>query len=336
MKLLITIDTEEDNAWSGNPGVSTENVTCLRRFQEVAARHGMKPTWLCTHTVLADPRLAEALGPAVSSGTAEIGTHLHPWNCPPFPEGIPADPGEQYYATEIAASDFEAKMRCIVESIRAQFGVDPSSYRAGRWGFDARQIPALLSLGIRIDCSVTPHTSWHEHRGRRTGAGGPDFRSAPHHPYWLDSSDVRREGNSGLLELPMTILYARGPFRDRRAFWPVVDRCRYTPFGKLLQRSGWTATTFRPRGETGLPELLDVWRAAKDEGLPYVMLMFHSSELLPGGSPYYQDANAVERLYEVLETLFSELQRAGVRGNTLAEFAASYLASAASRQVGNA
>ena len=48
MKLLITIDTEEDDAWSGRPEVTTENVTYLRRFQDLCDRHQMKPTWLCS------------------------------------------------------------------------------------------------------------------------------------------------------------------------------------------------------------------------------------------------------------------------------------------------
>jgi hypothetical protein len=55
--------------------------------------------------------------------------------------------------------------------------------------------------------------------------------------------------------------------------------------------------------------------------LPYLMLMFHSSELMPGGSPYYPDAASVERLYALLADLFSALSREGVAGATVTGFA---------------
>lgn len=325
MKLLITIDTEEDDAWAGRPEVTTENVTFCARFQELCDRYSLPPTWLCTEPVLRDPRLAQALGPAVVAGRAEIGVHLHPWNCPPFPGGARPDPKEQFYATEIPEDEFRAKMERAVAAADAAFGLRPLSYRAGRWGFDGRQIRPLLDLGIRVDCSVTPHISWQQQRGMRNGKGGPDFRGAPRVPYWLDPLDVRRPGDSPMLELPLTVMFTGGPFRAVAPAWGLLDRIRYTPPGRVLHRIGWTARPFRAKHDTPFHELAAMTAQAEHLGLPYVMLMFHSSELMPGGSPYNPTPESIEALYALFERLFDHFRARGIEGSTVSRFARPYL-----------
>jgi hypothetical protein len=330
MHLLITIDTEEDDAWGGRTPISTENVLQIPRFQALAERYGFKPTWLCTEPVLLDPRLHDALIKPVEAGRAEIGAHLHPWSCGPFPGGVVPDQGVHVYPHELGAEEFRAKLERIAQLITREFGHQPTSYRAGRWGFRADQIPHLLEQGIRVDCSVTPHISWKRHGGLPGGNGGPDFRAAPAHPYWLDPRDVRRPGLSEMLELPMTILYAGGALRRWPSWWGVVDRLRHTPAGRALRAVGWAPVMFRPWPRVRLRQLLRMWRLADQLGFPYMMLMFHSSELMPGGSPYYPDGPSVERLYMVLTGLFESLHGHGVVGATLTEFALPYLEGRAS------
>ena len=67
---------------------------------------------------------------------------------------------------------------------------------------------------------------------------------------------------------------------------------------------------------------------AQQLDLPYVMLMFHSSELMPGGSPYNPDSKSIERLYSLFEALFGALASRRLEGATLAEFAQPYLSGA--------
>jgi hypothetical protein len=63
--------------------------------------------------------------------------------------------------------------------------------------------------------------------------------------------------------------------------------------------------------------------------------MIHSSELMPGGSPYFPDSRSVERLYEDLEAVFSAAA-GDFECLTLAEyadrFAGARLQSASQRQ----
>ena len=53
--------------------------------------------------------------------------------------------------------------------------------------------------------------------------------------------------------------------------------------------------------------------------IPVANIIFHSSELLPGGSPYNTTPEDVDRFYESLETLLRYLAEQGVEGRTFHE-----------------
>ncbi len=321
MKLLITIDTEEDDAWSDRQVIETRNVAFIGRFQELCDRYAFPPTWLTDEPVLADPAYAEVLGDAVAAGRAEIGAHLHPWACRPFPGDQMPDQSEKIYPHELGESEFRAKMERILSLAESGFGKRPVSYRAGRWGFAPEHIGWLSDMGIRIDCSVTPHISWKSYLGRKDGNGGIDYRGAERRPYWIHPDDVKRPGSGPMLELPMSVFYLGGPFQGMTG---LGDQLRYSPVGKVLVKLQWHARPFRPWPGRGLGVLRSFYDAAREAGLPYLMLMFHSSELMPGGSPYNPDGASVERMYEQLDALFQFLTESGVTGSTLEAFAEPY------------
>jgi hypothetical protein len=61
------------------------------------------------------------------------------------------------------------------------------------------------------------------------------------------------------------------------------------------------------------------------EGASCFNIIFHSSELLPGGSPYTPDQASVDRFLADLEALLLHLTGTlGVVGRTYAEFAREY------------
>ena len=65
----------------------------------------------------------------------------------------------------------------------------------------------------------------------------------------------------------------------------------------------------------------DLIHEAEKRNLPYMVMMFHSSELMPGCSIYWPDKEAVEKLYSMLESLFSILKAKGIDSVTLTEAA---------------
>jgi len=227
------------------------------------------------------------------------------------------------YPSELDPSIFSEKLGRLTERIYSRTGIKPRSYRAGRWGFSTEQIPTLLSLGYLVDCSVTPLKSWEHIPG--VAEGGPDFRAAPAAPYFLDLNNVCRSGESQLLEVPVTILFTNANLARSKRLRDLYFRYRRTLPVKAMNRlfrldPQW----FRPYAHMSSERLKSVYEAARHAGLPAVEMMFHSSELMPGGSPYHRDEAAIERLYEKLERVFAHLQDEGCIGMTLTEFARGY------------
>ena len=65
---------------------------------------------------------------------------------------------------------------------------------------------------------------------------------------------------------------------------------------------------------------------------PCVELATHSSELMPGGSPFFPNEKSIERLYRRLESFFAFAAK-NFQGMTLEEFAASFSREAATKIV---
>lgn len=193
------------------------------------------------------------------------------------------------FPNELSDESLRAKFIALTDSITERIG-KPKSYRAGRWGFDERQATLLAELGYRVDCSITPAVSWRSKSGLEGGVGGPDFTTEIAEPHML---------NERVLEVPMTIL----------------------PVG-LLGRLRW----FRIFEDTTLAQLCSVVRSARRKNLPALMFMIHSSELVPGQSPYVKDLAALEHVYATFESLLAFCKKERVTGLTLADFTAQYRA----------
>jgi len=70
---------------------------------------------------------------------------------------------------------------------------------------------------------------------------------------------------------------------------------------------------------------MDLFNELLDEAvkirLPYIVMMFHSSELMPGCSIYRKDSDAIEKLYDLLEQFFVLLHNKNIYSVTLTEAA---------------
>jgi hypothetical protein len=326
MDLIITIDTEADDQWRAPAALTVENLQFVPRFQALCDRYHFKATYLCSYEVVEAPAF-RLLRQFQEQQTAEIGAHLHPWSNPPF-RGAPAGgfDAREYpsFPSELPLDVFSSKLELLTRAISERCGDAPRSYRAGRWGFTGTHVRVLANLGYIADCSVTPFVSWAHIEG--TTGGGPDFTSADVRPYFLDEEDVCQSGTSNVLEVPVTIvpspLFRKMPGAFRR-----VRALRRSVVGRLAGRicdvePHW----FRPYNWMTGGGLLSVYEHAIALKLPVIEMMFHSSELMPGCSPYNEDAESIEALYRALENLFEKMSADGCRGATLSEFAEGVIA----------
>lgn len=302
-RMLLTVDTEEEFDWNApfqREGHGLSHVAAIPRFQAFCERLGISPVYLVDWPIATDPAAVEIIGDAVKRGTAEVGMQLHPWVNPPFEEEVSA---RNSYAGNLPPALEEAKLMRLRDRIEEAFGTAPLIYRAGRYGLGRDTAGMLKRAGIRVDTSVRPLFDY-------TAQHGPDYSHHPLHPYWIDPP---RE----LLELPVTSAYW-GPLAR---FGPLLHRAqRHVPtffsgFSRfnLLERIALT-----PEGVSA-DEALRGIRVAQAQGLPLLVLSFHSPSLAAGHTPYAKTQAEVEALYAWFETVHADLTRRAILPVTVAE-----------------
>ena len=296
---IITIDTEGDNLWAYHKGdlVKTENASYIPRFQELCNKYGFKPVWLTNYEMVMSDGFVQMLKPYIDKGLCEIGIHVHAWNNPPLYNLKGKYNGNPYlieYPDEVMRLKFATTYNLIAE----RFGVKPVSHRSGRWAMDDRYFKLLEDFNIIVDCSYTPGVSWSSAQGE-TVLGGSDYRNVNRNTHYVGK----------VLEVPATV----------RNFG------RYFTFGtirhmaKVVLKGGniW----LRP----ALCSLADMKKLAKsvnkEKDNDYLEFMVHSSELMPGGSPYFTTDESIEKMYKNVEKLFAYVIKMGYKGETLQEYA---------------
>lgn len=320
MNFILTIDTEADNQWDHGRGLTTENIKFVPRLQELCNRYQVKPTYLVTSEVCEDSFAREIFCEYIENDEAEIGAHLHAWTTPPFinKEGFRYNDRYHAFASELPEDLLFNKLRYLTDQIGTAFGKRPTAFRSGRYGFNESVARALMMNDYLVDSSVTPYIDWSSNKGIPGQKGGPDFirhRPAPYTYTYHGSS---------LLEIPVTILPTRFPLnKDNRLsgfFFNNVNknfvlrslRSMFFKFQPL-----W----LRPYPWMTLQLLDEVIREANIQKLPYIVMMFHSSELMPNCSIYRTDSDAIEKLYELLDGFFALLTYYGIHSVSLTEAA---------------
>lgn len=311
LPFLITIDTEGDNLWARRPGAPTvANAAYLPRFQALCEQFGFKPTYLTNWEMSQAPAFVSMARAAIARGAAEVGCHIHAWDSPPYVALSEADHRHHPFLIEYPTEVLREKVRVQTAQLEDQFGVKMRSHRAGRWAMDSRYVEALDAHGYEVDCSVTPGVDWRGNHGAPGGAGGSNYTDFPTTPYFISTTDIKQAGQSNVLEVPMT---TRMSWLRRHAGWsyrtPLLSKVAY----RCMPPVYW----LRPqRGN-----LASMLRLVKREGAraPYLQFILHSSEFMPGGSPYFPREEDVEQLYADLSILFRTLAHSH-RGYTMAEF----------------
>jgi len=311
--VLVGVDTEADDQWSASGREKNEvrNAERLPELQALCDGFGVRPTYVVTYEMATREESSAVLRELQRGGRCEIGTHLHPWSSPPF---RPEDLRAHTYPMNLPRELLERQLTDLTSVIEERVGVRPTSYRAGRNGFDGHSLPILERLGYTVDTSVDP--LFNERR-----KGGPAFAGAPLVPYHPDYSDVRRPGASKILEVPISAATLPGLPKPLEALYATLPAI---PYRGAIKRLGLRPVWLRP-SYSPLPDMLAFATRLRDMRVPCFNIIFHSSELLPGGSPYTPDAASVARFLEDLRRLLEHLVgRLGAVGRTYREFAAAY------------
>ncbi len=305
-RVLLTVDTEEEFDWTGpfrREGTGLSHVEAIPRFQAFCEALGAHPVYLVDWPIVADARAVEIIGDAVRRGTAEVGVQLHPWVNPPFDEEMCV---HNSYAGNLPPALEAAKFMGLRDAIEAAFGTAPLIYRAGRYGLGPHTADLLKRAGIRVDTSVRSLFDY-------SATGGPDYSAHPLVPYWVD-------GGMSLLELPVTTVHSgrlRGAGRPMQRLGERIPR----GMGALSRLGLLERIALTPEG-VSTEEALRGIDIALDDGLPVLVLSFHSPTLAPGHTRYAATQAEVETLYAWLEAVYARLAARGIRSCTVADIIA--------------
>jgi hypothetical protein len=199
-------------------------------------------------------------------------------------------------------------------SVIQGMGIEPVSFRMGRFNMGPTMFSILEETDILVDSSIAP---------MRSEYGGPDHLCAPVEPYFPDSRNPCSPGSSRIMEAPVTILpiykglgsllhnlSKRLPFLSPAIAWFAMD------LGSMPVQPLWT----------GLRRLQAAALMHRRGGGKVLTIHFHSSELMPGGSPQIRNAGDVERFLEKLRKFLSWLNvEMEVKSLTLNELRKQYL-----------
>ena len=293
--LMVLVDAEAEFDWDGpflRSHVGVRNLSQQAMVHDIFDRLNVRPTYLVDYAVAAQPDGYRPIGELLQSGHCEIGSHLQPWETPPFAEELSI---RTSFNQNLPPWLQKEKLLRLTEVIVANFGVRPTAYRAGRYGVGEEIACILKAVGYETDLSVLPG---HDLRGRH----GPDFRRAINRPYWFGPG---RE----LLEIPLTTGFSGllAQRRDPQTFNATLYTALSRPRAERLHLPGVFARlglleriTLSPEGRS-IPELKRLTRLLLRRGQRVFTFNYHSSSLLPGYTPYVRSHADLEHMIRTIE-----------------------------------
>ena len=312
--VLVSIDTEEDNWGSFTAdGATVRNIQLVPRLQDVFDRWGARPTYLVNRAPLLEEASVGVLGRVAEHPGVEIGLHCHPWNTPPS-TGEGEDRSMMF---RLSVEENRSKIACIMRLMKAELGIGPRCFRAGRWGFGPTVAQALLVEGIEIDCSVSPFIDWGAY-------GGPDFSAAPFEPYRFEPDAPLEPVSSGrMIQVPTTVGFLAGDPRRQARLRTRLERSalsRLRVVG-MLDRLGLLARRWLSPETAGAETMMRLVDAQLKQGVSMIQMTFHSCTLLPGVTPFVRDEADQAAFFDAIERTLRHCADLGLDFMTIGEYA---------------
>ena len=312
---VFTVDTEEEWLWMDDfpqSDFSVQNVNSLPIFNNAMRQLGVKPTYFVDYAVAANQQASDILRRMMQQGGIEIGAHLHPWCNPPY---FGKTTEEESHVINLPYSQVEQKLDALNSIIHEQLGVQPTSFRSGRWGVSGETLSLLNSRGYRVDSSVYP---FYENEYF-------SCQGAPLVPYWPSFDNSLRTGEQrNILEIPVTAGFNRRHFDLSERLHNGLS----SPYFSWSRLVGLLWHTKLLRKIYLSPELFDAQDMNRliDQALsreqPVIHMFLHSSSLIDGATGLLNIDNALEVISQRVTDSLAYLQnKASVTHCTITEAA---------------
>lgn len=313
MKLIITIDTEEDNWGIYDPhNYTLENITQIPELQDLFDEFDVLPTYLVTYSVAADVRSAAILKKILDQGRCEIGMHCHPWHTPPLEEECT----EWNSMLCNLPSDLQSrKLEHLHKTIVKSFNTSPVSFRAGRWGYGKEVAMSLYNLGYKVDSSILSLIDW-------TEAYGPNFSQIFPDPYRFNPEEIFTLNTTGkLLEVPATIGFTQTNFQLANDLFNVL---RGNPIRRLrligvLDKLGLLNKVWLSPEQSSADDMIALVKTFMKKHAPLVNFFFHSPTLKAGLTSYVRTEGDKQEFMAKIRTFLTFTKEAGIQSIRLSD-----------------
>jgi len=302
--LIVSIDVEEDMPnWEIEAATTIRNLEGISRLQGLFDKYGIRPTYLLNYPYACSEDAVNYFKSI--NDRCEIGTHMHSWNTPPLMEGEEAIID---YQSNLPYEKQAAKIKTVTDKLTEAFGTPPTSFRAGKFGFNDETRDILIELGYIVDTSISPMVSWQKQNG-------PSFLHYRARPFWMSSSGKR------LLEVPVSIGLNRNlPELLHKVYLriPKITKIRgllskdYLNFLDLV----WLYPALFSEKE--MMALVDVMMK---KSMNVFNMFFHSSEIKTGESIYTKTEEDLKKYLERLDIFFNyTINEKCMKSVTLSEY----------------
>lgn len=306
-KLIVTIDTEEDN-WNNfsRTDNTCSNIDYLVCLQEVLDSYNIVPTYLISYPVLKDEKSQTILKQFLKEGKCEIGTHCHPWNTPPFEEELNK---QNAMLNNLPYDLIFKKISTLHNGIKDTFGITPIAFRSGRFGFNIDVARALVNLGYKVDTSITPFEDWR-------CEGGLDFSNCSPEPYFLSENDIfTADPHGSLLEIPLSIGFLQKNFTLANKCYKKLCKKPFKWFKivgilnhlHLLNLASLCPESCNEMGMTGVAKVF------KKKKFKVINMMFHSTSLKSGLNDFNRTSQEENRIFNRIKTFLQFAKDEGIK-----------------------
>lgn len=295
---IITVDTEGDNLWKWHEGerITTKNTQFIPRFQQLCEEFGFKPVYLTNYEMAQDDDWVKYASGKAAQGLCEVGMHIHAWNTPPEHE-LKDNFGGNPYISEYPSDVVFQKIEFLTHYLNDRFELPIKSARSGRWATNEDYFKALKKNGYICDCSYTPEINLSKIPGRSMNIGN-DYR---------DANKTVHFAAEDIVEVPMST----------RKIHHVAEGTVKHKLSTLIKGDSMWLRPYRK----SLTDMIFLSQAINKDGEDYLEFMVHSSELMPGGSPYFKSEEDIEFLYRIMRQYFQWVAEKGYKGVSLSNYA---------------
>jgi hypothetical protein len=315
MKLVITIDTEEDN-WDNFSRCDNtcSNIEQLLPLQELFDSFKVTPTYLITYPVILNENSQSVLKRFLSENKCEIGTHCHPWNTPPFEEEL--NPRNTMLINLPHDLIFK-KISFLHNAIIEAFGITPVSFRSGRFAFDSNVAKALVQLGYKVDTSITPYENWSEYHGS-------DFSNISPRPYEFSEDDIFSPCPNGhLMEIPPSRGFLQDNFEMANYFFRMFSRKpinRLRIIGILHALHVLNMASLCPE-VCSSKQIVGFAKVLFKKKYKILNMGFHSTSLKAGLNQYVKTKEEEKRIFQRIKDLLQFAKDSGIESVKLSDCA---------------